>query len=275
MSSLKIYFKSKEFIFSLITIFILVIVSAINYFICMGNIELCYFPQWANRFAFWRYVLNYNAGGMIMFLSPFLISLLALTSFAFKLKGSYFKDVLLRQSYKKTILKELLFSYLKAYFPFFLISLLMFFLGSCLYQPDLLNTNIADPFTEFRYVGNFGPYIFFILWHFSFFLYTIMIVNIGYIILRITRRLTVSLILTFAAVNALNYIISSLGTILETLIGNNLLVEHLNLFNIYESYYIRSSITNAIIHTSIMVIITFIIVFFCYRKKEKVVRDFE
>ena len=87
--------------------------------------------------------------------------------------------------------------------------------------------------------------------------------------------MTVSIILSFALVNVINYVISNISSLLSSIIKNNVIVDHLYLFNIYEGYMVQSTVYNALINMGVLSIITTLIVLFIYRNKEQVVRDFE
>ena len=275
MRQLKFYFKSKEFIICSLVIIILISLGVYDYFqYASGTIDAS-FPEWINRFSFWRRVMFYGSGTIIMFLSPFIIGILSLNAFYYKIKGSYLKNSLLRQDYNKMITKEIILSYIKAYLPFFILSLFVLILGSILYTTKISNYQYADSYTEFSYVGNFGPYAYIMLCQVALFLYVIMIVNIGFIVLRYTKKIMVTLILSFAIVNALNFLIGNFGMLLEQIIGNNFFVNHLLSFNIYEGYMVQSTVINAIINMGILALLSGIVLYFSYRNKERVVRDFE
>ena len=87
--------------------------------------------------------------------------------------------------------------------------------------------------------------------------------------------MTVSIILTFALVNVINFVISNISALLSNAIGNSALINHLYLFNIYEGYMVQSTVYNALINMGILFVITTVIVLFIYRNKEQVVRHFE
>ena len=175
MENLKIYLKSREFIVCSLLMLILMMIGIFDYFSYASGGRVSLFPEWVNRFSFWRHTMYYGTGSILMFLSPFIINILALTHFYNKIKGSYLKDVLLRQSYKKVITKNIVFAYIKSYLPFLIMSVLIFFLGSILYTSALLNTEWSDPYTMFRYIGDFSPYVYIFLCHIALLLYDIMI----------------------------------------------------------------------------------------------------
>ncbi len=275
MENLKVYLKSREFIVCSLLMLILMMIGIFDYFSYASGGRVSLFPEWVNRFSFWRHTMYYGTGSILMFLSPFIINILALTHFYNKIKGSYLKDVLLRQSYKKVITKNIVFAYIKSYLPFLIMSVLIFFLGSILYTSTLSNTEWSDSYTLFRYVGDFSPYVYIFLCHIALLLYDIMIVNIGLILLRKTRKLTVTLLLSFVVINALNFLIGNMDKFIEMCIGKNFLTEHLSVFNIYEGYMVQSSVMNAIINMGILAFITGLLVWKLYKNKESLVRDFE
>lgn len=275
MLKLKEYFKSKEFIISFVIIFIFIIYNICDFmYYTTGKVDAS-FPELVNCFSFWRHTMYYNGGSIIMFLSPFIIALLSIGNIFYKFKGSCFKDLLLRQSYRKTIIKEFLCSYLKALFPFLFISVVVFILGLCLFPTDIPNISFYDVYISFDYEGVSNPFLYVFLVHIALILYVLVISNISLIVLRITKKMTVSIILSFALVNVINYVISNISSLLSSIIKNNVIVDHLYLFNIYEGYMVQSTVYNALINMGVLSIITTLIVLFIYRNKEQVVRDFE
>ena len=125
------------------------------------------------------------------------------------------------------------------------------------------------------YEGVSNPFLYVFLVHIALILYVLVISNISLIVLRITKKMTVSIILSFALVNVINYVISNISSLLSSIIKNNVIVDHLYLFNIYEGYMVQSTVYNALINMGVLSIITTLIVLFIYRNKEQVVRDFE
>ncbi len=276
MENIKQYLKSKEFIVCLLLMSILIIISIIDYI----RYPITYkysgaVVEWMNRFSFWNHTMYYHASGLIMFLSPFIITVLSLSAFFDKVKGSYLKDVLLREKYRSFLTKEILFSYVKTIFPFLFLSLVVFIIGCLFYTDKIVNYTYADLYTEFDYIGHFGPYTYIFLCHIAMFLYIVMVTNLGFIVFRFTKKFSVSLILTFALINTLNFLIGNVDKILKSFLGNHFLVQFLENFNIYEGYMVQSTVTHAIFSMSILVFITTIIVYFLYRNKERLVMDFD
>ena len=223
MEQLKLYLKSKEFIICNIVIIIMISFGIYDYVQYSTSVpsDAALFPNWVNRFSFWRHTMFYGLGSVLMFLSPFIISILGISMFYYKIKGSYLKDALLRQNYKNLLNKEIIKAYIKAYLPFFLCSLFVFLIGSIFYTAKISNLKYADPYTTFSYVGNFSPYIYILLSQISLLFYVILIINISLIVLRYTRKMIVTLILSFALINALNFLISNISIILKNIFGAN------------------------------------------------------
>ena len=79
MLKLKEYFKSKEFIISISIILVFIIYNIGDYiYYTTGKVDAS-FPELVNCFAFWRHTMYYNGGSVIMFLSPFIISIVSST----------------------------------------------------------------------------------------------------------------------------------------------------------------------------------------------------
>lgn len=211
-----------------------------------------------------------------MFVFPLIIATLSLTEFYHKIKGSYFKNILLRQNYKKAMLSEFLWAFSKAAFPFVLVSFLILLVGSCLFPSQVVDPGFADLFLEFPYPSYLTPMLFVIIHHFLFLLFILFIVALGFVILRVTRKLSISYIVTFISVNALNYLVSEVGMILMNLIHFEKGYRYMYEFNIYEGYLPYSrELGRCFADIGVLALVFVVIVIICYHNKEKVVRDFE
>ena len=286
MIKIKHYFKSKEFI---ITIMILLISAAFGIYKYYGEYidskEFLTYPQYPDAFdwhqyfydafncySFWYNTKNENLGSFVMFLSPVLISLLALHQSATKLTGSMAKDILMREKYSTVCLKTLLSSYAKAYFPFAIISLFLFIIGIIVFPSNLFRMYLENQLPTFRTHGLSSPLLCVGLSFISLLLYVMMIVNISYIAFRITKKKSVTLILTLIIVNILNYVVSYVGDFIMMLFH----VDYEWLYcNIYEGFLNQYGYVHSIVLMLIVFLVTCIPLFLMYRKKEKVVMSFE
>lgn len=274
MTKIKQYFKSKDFI----AIFLLICTfSTINIYTFIKNTYLGngLFIDGVNCFSFWNYVLHYNLGSILMFLSPFLICLSSLNILYHEFTGSIFKNELMREKYGKVLIKKITFSYFKAWIPFTINSVIVFILGLIMFEKNIPNTIYANQYINFSYNGVSNPYLFFLLSNVSLLLYVILIVNICIIIIKISKKRLVSYVITFVFINALNFVIGNFSILIAKIIGNPVLLNYAYNINIYEGYFVQSTILRAIIHTSILDLITIFVLFILYKNKEKVVLDFE
>lgn len=258
------YFKSKEFILSMFILLTMTFVNILSGLISTNRIE------GVNCFSFWNYSLHYGIGSAVMFLSPIIIAYISLTDFYYKFFGSYLKNAMLRKKYFKIFFKELFLSYIKAWVPFAIISLISFIFAYMKFPHNIITT-YASQYTMFKYEGLTNPYIFIALSFVQTFLYVIMITNISLIILYLTKKLMVSYIITLVATNAINIIVGNVLIFIGESIGNEKFLNYIHNVNVFEGYFVQSNMINAILHTSIYVFITFITVIAIYRKKEKLV----
>ena len=75
--------------------------------------------------------------------------------------------------------------------------------------------------------------------------------------------------------NALNFILGDLTTIICNIYKSEALEQYFHYFNVYDSYIITSNIYEGIINTSAIVVLTYIIMIFLYKNKERLVLAFE
>lgn len=270
---LKLYFKSKEFLLSITIIGILTILNICSYFI--NTITYDGLMDGVNCFSFWNYCLHYNLGSAVMFLSPILISILVLPNFFHKFFGSFLKSSLLRQKYLVLFLKELICSYFKAWFPFALTSLTLFVIGYIVLPHDITNIIYANQYTMFDYIGFNSPYTFVLFSFIQIFMYVIMVVNIGLIVLYFSKKILVSFIITFVTMNAINLIVGNVLIFIGQSLSNEKFLNYVYNVNVYEGYFVQSTMSRAIIHTSIYALITTIIIIIVYSNKERLVLNSE
>lgn len=277
MERLKSYFNSKEFLISMAIIVIFVGINVFQYFQYANNTEdLSLYPQYVNCYSFWKYTMFNGTGSILMFIFPLIVSVLSLTEFYYKLKGSYFKDLLLRQKYRKTMVKEFLWAFFKAAFPFILVSMFLFILGYCCFPHQIVDIGDSDIFIRFAYPSYLTPMLFVVIHHVLFLLFILFIVALGFVILRVTKKLSISYIITFISVNALNYLVSEVGMILMRLIHFEKGYRYMYEFNIYEGYLPYSrDLGRCFADIGVLALVFVVIVIICYHNKEKVVRDFE
>lgn len=274
MNELKIYFKSKEF---LISTLIIIGLTGINIYSYIKNTYIGDgdFIDGVNRFSFWNYVMHYNFGSLLMFLSPIIICILSLSMFYYKLSGSFFKDQLLRNNYNKIIRNEIFFSYFKAILPFLTVSFLVFLLGCLLFPAEITNTMYSDQLTLFNHKDIYNPYLFVAFSNLLLILYLIMVVNFGIIVLRITKKLNISLITTFIIINAVNFIVGNVAIFIGEALANQDILNYSYNINIYEGYFVQSTIFRGFLHTTIYIVITLILIYIKYRNKELLVNEFD
>lgn len=272
MYNLKLYLKSKYFKISILTIIIL---TGINIFLYIKNTNIL--GSWvsgANKFAFWNYVMHYSYGSVLMFLSPIIICISSVYSFYSKSKGSVLKNELLKKPYSDVIIKEIFESYLKAMLPFLLVSILVFLIGSLLLPSDIPN-RVADQYKTFDYLSAGTPYMFWFLSNVALILYTVFITNISYIVLYVVKKFEAVIIATAITVNVANFIVGNISILVAKILSSQYLLDYAYQINLFEGYYVQSTAQRAIAHTSIFILVTFVIMYFLYHDKEKVVRHFE
>lgn len=268
MFETKLYFKSKEFILTMIVLSLLTTTNIYMYF--RNSVE----SLGLNRFAFWNYVTHYDLGSILMFLSPLLISFLSISILLSKMNGNYFKAMLTKSTYKKTLISEVLKAYLKGWFPFAFVSIIVFLIGIFALPSNIVNA-YADQYTNFSHVGINSPYVFVILSVLLLLEYSMLITNVALVSMYITKKINICILSTLIFTNALNFIIGNFSIITAKIIGTKEAIKYAHSINIYEGYFVQSNLINSFVHTSIYLILSVIVVFFVFQDKERVVRNFE
>lgn len=227
-----------------------------------------------NSFSFWNYTRFYNIGSVIMFITPIIILYLSLKRFADKFSGSFLVNMINRKEYKKILKRELFLAYLRGLFLPVIISILILIFGMIILPHDITNIKYADPFTNFYEDGVSNPLLYAISVTFLLVLFSIMIVNFGFIVYRFVKKISISLILTFTLLNITNFLVGNIGITIANFIGSEKMLDYFYNVNIYEGYAPQSTLLNAYLHTFIYVIITTLILAKVYKDKEGMVLDF-
>ncbi len=275
MYEIKKFFKSKEFLFSMS---ILLGLSLINIYSFLSvndffskPIGIKNSPNF-NRYSFWNYVRHREYAEFIILLSPMVITYVALTSFSEKVTGNYFKDAIMRSSYKKTMLKEIGLAYFKGSIVFILLSLFIFLVGNFFSWELLPNAEFLGAFT---YESWTSPFLYVFLVTSLMIPYSIFIINLGFITLRIIKKMNLTIIFNYVFFFGIYMITASIFKTIADNITNEAIIKYLYQINIFESYYIYSTVFRAFLHTSVYVVLSSILLYYVYKDKEQVVNDFE
>src|SRR5574344_194281 len=271
--NLKTYFKSRYFIIPLLILLAFAVFNSYCYFNCayqdynyyINNYTKVTFNQFLpllgfNRFSFFTNFFLYNyTGDIFSFLIPGIVVYSGISLTNDKLNGSTLKDTLLRKDYKKMMIKELFGSYIKAYLPFFITMIIVLIVG-CVFFPTTTYYIESNGHRYDVFKGVFAnPYIdiaFAFLWMF---LYCIIEVNFSYIVMYKVKNIYGNIIVTLVTMIASLYIS---GTFISTHLSPFLFVD----FNQYFDNTISSIF---------YIVLTSIPLYFLYRNKERVVRNFE
>lgn len=276
MYEMKKYFKSKEFLLSMAVIlgFTLVNIYSFLKINAFEGIKLTYKsnPD-LNVYTFWNYARHREFAEFIILLSPLIITYAGLSCFSEKVKGNYLKDAIMRSSYKKVMLKEIGLAYFKGSIVFILLSLIIFIIGGIFFSWQLLpGSDFPGAFVNEAYSS---PLLHVFLVTLLIIPYSIFIVNLGFITLKVIKKMNLTVILNFVFFFGI-YMVTA--TVIETIannITNEALIKYLYEINIYEAYYIYSNVFRAFLNTSVYVVFSSIALYFTYKDKEQVVNWFE
>lgn len=271
--NLKTYFKSRYFIIPLLILLAFAVFNSYCYFnwayqdynFHINRYGIISFEDFLplrgfNRFSFFTNFFLYNyTGDIFTFLIPGIVVYSGISLTNDKLNGSALKDTLLRKDYKKMMIKELFGSYIKAYLPLFITMTIVLIVG-CVFFPTTTYYIESSGHRYDVFKGVFAnPYIDIALMFLWVFLFCIIEVNFSYIVMYKVKNIYGNIIVTFIMTFGIMYI------------AGNLVSQDLNPFLIC---YLTQHFDNTI-SSIFYIVLTSIPLYFLYRNKERVVRNFE
>lgn len=266
--------KKKEFSIYVLAIILVYLVNIFMFFINVNNASYP-FKKDINCYSFWEYSTHNGILTVFMFLLPIIISLITIKNINTKIYGSYLRNYLIRDDYKKLIKKEYLSCLVKTITPYVIISILIFIFGFIFLKHDITNIKYADLYSNFIYDPMFSPPIVILLETIISITFFISLVNIELIIYRVIKKLGLTIIFSFVSINVLNFITSYLFKIISPLINNKYISEALYSFNIYHGFIGTKYIMFTLVVFSLICILSFILLKKMYSNKERMILDFE
>ena len=266
--------KKREFSIYVLAIILVYLVNIFMFFINVNNVSYP-FKKDINCYSFWEYSTHNGILTVFMFLLPIIISLITIKNINTKIYGSYLRNYLIRDDYKKLIKKEYLSCLVKTITPYVIISILIFIFGFIFLKHDITNIKYADLYSNFIYDPMFSPPIVILLETIISIIFFISLVNIELIIYRVIKKLGLTIIFSFVSINVLNFITSYLFKIISPLINNKYISEALYSFNIYHGFIGTKYIMFTLVVFSLICILSFILLKKMYSNKERMILDFE
>lgn len=257
----KIYLKSKDFLIPFTILLILTLYFAYSYAKGMvsgwgfyqsyrAEISLKEYISLENQNVFTYFDIITDANG---YNDYFLILILLLTIYSgmnfvcTKFKNGFFKMELLREDYKKNMHKEIFLSYLKGMFPPILVYFMHFILGFIFLPKTATLSNYLEILVYFLWI----------------ILFTIIIINVSYILLKKIHNIYGLMIISFISMFASYFIIY----IITSLFTNN-----------YDLSPFLISKSNKTINNILSFILYFLIysipMYLLYRKKNEVLKEY-
>ena len=128
--------KKREFSIYVLAIILVYLVNIFMFFINVNNASYP-FKKDINCYSFWEYSTHNGILTVFMFLLPIIISLITIKNINTKIYGSYLRNYLIRDDYKKLIKKEYLSCLVKTITPYVIISILIFIFGFIFLKHDI------------------------------------------------------------------------------------------------------------------------------------------
>lgn len=255
----------KKYKISIIAFLILLLIALINYYTAIYTPFGITDKTNISSYSFWFYTMNYGIGSAIGLLSQVIIPFVCIYSFFKIINSGYIENIITRISYKKFLIKNILFCYKKSLLLFPLFSLTIFILGSFFFSPNINSTGLH--IYNFPSVSN--PILHVIVSIISISLYSFTIVNIAIILSKYFKKFYLVLVITLMIVFLVAFVEGNLlSNILYGITGNDMFYN----INIYDDYFCARGYYFVNIFFGILRnVILCIIVYITYKNKEEVV----
>lgn len=276
--------QKKNFVIAIIILILIVLASVCLHFQKYNTVEwLKHFDclEGLNKisyFSFWWYLCVYDLLGGFIYIFPILLIALSCYSFSNIYHTGFIQNIILRVGYKKTMLFEILKSWIYALIlP--IVSLITFIISRFCYSNSTILNYVETDGYPFQLVSDFmskdNPYLFMIIYFVILFLFGIIIINFGLICTRYLKRfslISISSFLLFIFIENINNLL--IAPLIADLSG---IEEMMNGLSIYNLYYLNSipSLIWEVTFAITFVIITTLFVFLSYRSEEKVVLEYD
>lgn len=262
--------RNREYIFCIV---LLCVITGLNIY---SYIDFAYkksfYPiEGTNAFSFWYYVRTLNLGQILIFISPLIIIICGVSKLHDKLNSGIYQSILLKKKYNKFITKEIINSYLKSILIFPILSVFVFLIGIIGFgdKISILDSSLPILYLPVGLVNS--PYIYYLRTIFLLVLYSIFIINIALILMQFVKKYYLLIISSFIVINAINFIMSNILIIISKIVNSGTLYEFAINTNIYDGYSPESKLSIAFITIGIYTIISFLIIFILYKKKERLI----
>lgn len=220
---------------------------------------------------FYQIMMTTNKVNWLNYLLVLIISLASSYYICNLFKSKMITNILNREKYSKTMLKTLLKSYqstLVIIIPIIIILTLTFI------NTYNLNYNYATNYFPLLWHTNYSPYLYTFTYIIEIILFCLFFININLLIARKNHNLIIVLIESFLIFIGIDILFEVIfGNIISKLIYDGF-SSRFNIVNILSAGY-ATNLIEMLILPIILYIISFIILYFVYKNKEKFIIDIE
>lgn len=257
--------KNYETLIIIIMLAIIILLNIESYF--KRVFYSSFFPiKEANAFSFWWYILNYNLGQILIYLSPIIIAFVAVLKFHKILASGFYQNILLRMEYKKYIVSELQKCYLKGAIILPLLSIVILLIGIIILPTSISTINSSNPVLYISTAMSNNIALFILYSIVMQVMYSILIINISLICCYYASRFSLVILGTFVIVNGINFIVSNIGVLIANITNSELLYKFAINLNIYDGYF-PYDYTWSFIFIFVGLILSFCFLYIVYKKK--------
>lgn len=266
MKKIKNYILSKEFIITLLIIAFMVFIN-IKYPEQLGFV----LPEYKDAFAFWKSSLFGNFNDYLVILLPMLFAFCSTKKIFYELSGSTLKDTILREDYRKYLLKSIFLTAFKAVIPIYIVSTIILVIGLAKYGKVLAACDgIVTCFSIGGIVTN--PFIYVVLTYVLWYLFALIYLNIVYMFFYLIKKYYVALLASYISFIVLDFALQAISALISMLFDNG------RMRFIYDIVYginPTSNIISCLLIITSFLAITFFVIKLIYKDKERVVINFE
>lgn len=223
-----------------------------------------------NALSFWYFVRTIDVGEIVLFLSPILICIFSTTSFYKELSSGIYQNILLRMSYRKYIVRNIIKAYIKAILFTILFSIVIFGLGKFFFSDNIVYQNSMYSVLSLPNLMSLNQYSYFLLSLLYNVLFSIVIVNISLIIFSKVKQHHIAVIKMFIILMFVNYGIYFLLTLFSKYFPTFNLFYIAESINIFQGYIPDTNLILSGISLIVWFILSLIVLLTSFKNKQKV-----
>lgn len=228
-----------------------------------------------NALSFWYFVKTANIGEIMLFLSPIMITIFSTTAFYKELSSGIYKDIILKSSYKKYLVKNIIRAYIKANAYVIILSLLIFVIGKVIFSDNIIYFDSSSEYLSLPNLNLINQYQYMLMSIVFNMIYSIIIVNLALIAFSKIKIQHIAIIRMFITLMFVNYGVYFILTLIASILKNAEIIYLAESINLFQGYVPQFNYIITFISLLCWLVISLIFLRFTLKKRERIFELYE